>query len=296
VSRLERIELEGAAYRAAATELLLVARAEDSMAGLYEAADLQWWSVEEDDLQALQTTFWRDRADGWAACLLVADDGETLAADLLWRPSCCSTVRGRVIGPALVELATMARSRNRPVDILARDDDGDYAQRLAVTGFARRPEGDIVQTVRGTTASDANRSLPSGLRLIDATAGRGPFPRIARRSAAAASVLRSCTLYRAGLDLAIVTDDGEIAAHALCWLDAGNGIGLFEPLRTEDAFQRRGFARRLMAEGIARMTAAGARLIKVSHRAGNMPARALYLGSGFQPAFTKHCYRFEPGR
>jgi predicted N-acetyltransferase YhbS len=288
-SGLARVALAGEACRAAATTLLLAARAEDAMAGLYEAADLQWWSTADHELVALEASFWRG-PDGWAAVLLAADDGATIAADLLWRPSCERRVRGKVMDTALAALAALGRVRGRPVGFTARDDDADLARRLGKAGFARDPGEDVVQMVRGPGTPPA-APLPAGLALVDGRGGGGPFPRLARRSAEAACALRAASLYDPALDLAVVTPDGTVAAHALCWLDRANGIGLFEPLRTEEAFQRQGLGRALMAAGLARLSAGGARLIKVSHHAGNDAARALYRDAGFVPAFAKRGYR-----
>lgn len=285
---LERVGLRREDYLPAATELLLRSRGEDAMAGLYEAADLQWWSASDHDLVALDGCFWRG-PDGWVAMLLAADDGRTISADLIWRPSCDRAVRHDVIDGALADLVNLGRARSRPVEILASDEDRDFARRLAAAGFGRRPDADLVQTVRGL-AVPVRPPLPRGLALVDARGGGGPYPRAARRSARAAAALRSATLYDPALDLAVVTADGAVCAHALCWLDRRNGIGLVEPLRTEDAYQRQGLARALLAEGVARLADGGARLVKVSHARDNAAARALYEDAGFIPAFAKLGY------
>lgn len=284
---LVRIALRRDDYLPAATELLLRSRGEDAMAGLYEAADLQWWSTADHELVALDGCFWRG-PDGWVAMLLAADDGSAISADLIWRPSCDGVVRRDVIDDALAALATLGGARSRPVGILASEEDRDFARRLAAAGFARRPDADLVQTVRGP-AVPVPPPLPRGLALVDARGG-GPHPRAARRSARAAAALRSATLYDPALDLAVVTGDGSVCAHALCWLDRRNGIGLVEPLRTEDAYQRQGLARALLAECISRLVAGGARLVKVSHTRDNAAARALYEDAGFVPAFAKLGY------
>lgn len=285
---LERISLRRDDYLPAATELLLQSRGEDAMAGLYEAADLQWWSTSDHELIALDGSFWRG-PEGWVAMLLAADDGSTISADLIWRPSCDRVVRHEVIDDALAELVSLGQARSRPVEILASDEDLDFARRLAAAGFGRRPAADLVQTVRGL-AVPVRPPLPRGLALVDARDGGGPYPRVARRSARAAAALRSATLYDPAFDLAVVTTDGAVCAHALCWLDRRNGIGLVEPLRTEDAYQRQGLARALLAECISLLVAGGARLVKVSHTRDNAAARALYEDAGFVPAFAKLGY------
>jgi predicted N-acetyltransferase YhbS len=56
----------------------------------------------------------------------------------------------------------------------------------------------------------------------------------------------------------VETDDGELAGYALFWNDARTGVGLLEPMRTEDAYQRRGIARMLLAAGLDRLARRGA--------------------------------------
>ena len=54
--------------------------------------------------------------------------------------------------------------------------------------------------------------------------------------------LRQCSLYDPALDLAVETADGEVAGYALFWFDPVTKVGLVEPMRVEDAYQRRGLA------------------------------------------------------
>ncbi len=44
-------------------------------------------------------------------------------------------------------------------------------------------------------------------------------------------------MYRADLDLAVYAPNGDIAAYGLFWADPVTGVGLVEPMRTEDAYQ-----------------------------------------------------------
>lgn len=81
-----------------------------------------------------------------------------------------------------------------------------------------------------------------------------------------------------------------MAAYCLCWLDAVNGVGLFEPVRTEDAWQRQGLGHALMTEGIRRLMGQGANLIKVSRDRSNHAAARLYTSVGFQEAHAKLRY------
>jgi predicted N-acetyltransferase YhbS len=55
------------------------------------------------------------------------------------------------------------------------------------------------------------------------------------------------------------------------------GVGLVEPMRTQDAHQGRGLARHVLAAGLDGLAARGCRRLKVSNDL------RLYLRAGFRP-------------
>jgi predicted N-acetyltransferase YhbS len=63
-------------------------------------------------------------------------------------------------------------------------------------------------------------------------------------------------------------------------LDPVTRVGLLEPMRVEDAFQRRGLARAMIAEGLDRLARRGAERMKVGFSTD--AARALYSGAGYR--------------
>jgi predicted N-acetyltransferase YhbS len=71
-----------------------------------------------------------------------------------------------------------------------------------------------------------------------------------------------------------------VAGYALFWRDDVTGVGLLEPLRVEDGYQRRGLARALVTEGLERLARRGARRLKVGFESA--AARNLYTGAGFR--------------
>jgi len=118
----------------------------------------------------------------------------------------------------------------------------------------------------------------SDVRLLSrADAGDRPHPLTARNGAAVADRLRDCSLYRPELDLMVQVPDGQVAGSGLFWADTVTGVGLVEPMRTEDAFQRRGIASHLLAAGLAKLAQRGCERLKVS---SDLP---LYLRAGFRP-------------
>ena len=56
--------------------------------------------------------------------------------------------------------------------------------------------------------------------------------------------LHETSLYDPELDLAVIAPNGDVAAYALFWNDFVTAVGMVEPMRTEDAYQRLGLAAR----------------------------------------------------
>jgi ribosomal protein S18 acetylase RimI-like enzyme len=65
----------------------------------------------------------------------------------------------------------------------------------------------------------------------------------------------------------------------LFWFDQTTLVGLLEPMRVKDEYQRRGLARMLLTNGLDRLGRKGARRLKVGFETD--AARNLYLGAGF---------------
>jgi len=76
---------------------------------------------------------------------------------------------------------------------------------------------------------------------------------IARNGELVEARLRQCSLYDPTLDLAVEDADGSVAGYALFWFDLATLVGLLEPMRVEDEYQRRGLARMLLTNGLDRL-------------------------------------------
>ncbi|MDQ3168167.1 MAG: GNAT family N-acetyltransferase [Chloroflexota bacterium] len=285
----------------AATDLFLAIRADDPMAGVWEAGDVQWWWKDEPSLTASDWAFWRAPDGTVAACLSAATNPDTsdgpgkVEADIAWRPAYAGAVLHHVLPEAIARLVALADG-GRTLTIIVREDEPELRERLEAAGFRRDTTDDSIQTVQRPDRPPDARPLPEGFRFADdreRPAGR-PHHLAKRNGARVTTLLRETSLYRPDLDLCIRSPADDVAAYCLCWLDEANGVGLFEPVRTEDAYQRRGLGQALLAEGIRRMMAGGATLIKVTHMAGNPAAQRLYESVGFVPAFRKLAYA-HPG-
>lgn len=83
-------------------------------------------------------------------------------------------------------------------------------------------------------------------------------------------------------DLVAVAPDGTIASFAIYWLDDELSLGQFEPVGTHPGFRRRGLARALLHEGLARLAVSGIERARVMTGGANERARRTYLDSGFK--------------
>ena len=162
--------------------------------------------------------------------------------------------------------------------MLVRDDDARLADLAVQHGFTMTDE------LSGTTWMDADERAPvapvEGWAIVDrVTRADRPHPMIARNGELVEARLRQCSLYDPTLDLAVEDSDGTVAGYALFWFDQTTLVGLVEPMRVEDGYQRRGLARMLLTNGLDRLARKGARRLKVGFESD--AARNLYLGAGF---------------
>jgi len=70
--------------------------------------------------------------------------------------------------------------------------------------------------------------------------------------------IQTAPLYRRDLDLVAVAPDGAIAAFCTAWFDDVTRTGVFEPVATVPAYQKRGLGKALLTEGLRRLQRMGA--------------------------------------
>ena len=187
-----------------------------------------------------------------------------------------SIVKDEDVWAATLEATT--GHRGEALHVLVRDDDALLADLAIRSGFAMTDE------LSGTSWMDAGRRPPiaqvDGFAIVDrVTRSDRPHPMIARNGEGVEPRLRQCSLYDPTLDLAVEDADGAVAGYALFWFDHTTLVGLLEPMRVEDGYQRRGLGRMLVTDGLDRLARKGARRLKVGFEAD--AARNLYLGAGF---------------
>jgi GNAT superfamily N-acetyltransferase len=135
-------------------------------------------------------------------------------------------------------------------------------------------------------------ALPGGFVLVDrAQTTARPHPMRQRSGEEVEARLLQCSLYDPALDLAVEAADGPVAGYALFWFDPVTRVGLVEPMRVEDAYQRRGLARAMLTAGLDRLAKRGARRLKVGYATD--VARGLYVGAGFRVTSTDTSYSWR---
>jgi RimJ/RimL family protein N-acetyltransferase len=268
---------------ATVTALLQRIRRAHPTAGLYEAADLQWWWAQRprpsDELPQL---FWFDELGRPEAALIATDFGARMQVDPIVLPDAAPDAVAHVIERGLVHAGQLGIGA-----VSMEVDRADEFRRdvLATHGFTIEAEG-LVETWLAADARPAISPLDERYRLssrLDTTARPHHMTTHERGHPDREARLRQTSLYRPELDLVVHDREGEVAAYGLFWYDPQMATGLCEPMRTEDAHQRRGLARHVLTAGLDRLATAGAGRIKICYELDNPASKHLYLSAGFVP-------------
>jgi len=284
---IREVRASGLEYLALTTELLQRARLTDAEAGLWEAADLQWWWRTPRRSDAVGQIFWIDD-EGPVAGVVLTDWGRAWGCDPIVVPGVSTVTLPTVWARALEAINALGL---KAVEVLARDDDLELQGLLAGAGFAT-DEYRAGFTWMNAADRPEVAALPEGFALVDRARATTRLHPMRRRSGAGVEArLMECSLYDPGLDLAVEAADGPVAGYALFWFDPVTEVGLLEPMRVEGAYQRRGLARAMLTAGLDRLAHHGARRLKVGYATDI--ARALYTGAGFKVTSTTRSYTWR---
>jgi predicted N-acetyltransferase YhbS len=277
---IREVRASGLEYLALVTELLQRVRVADPEAGLWEAADLQWWWRTPRRSDAIDQRFWIDEK-GPVAAVVLTEWSRAWGCDPV-------VVPGTVPLAEVWSRAIEAIDGFEAVDVLAREDDVELLELLAGSDFVADDERSGVTWMDAPDRPDV-AAMPEGFVLVDRTTATAAHPMRRRSGEDVEARLRQCSLYDPELDLAVQADDGDTAGYALFWFDPVTKVGLVEPMRVEDAYQRRGLARAMLTAGLDRLANRGASRLKVGYATD--AARALYVGAGFRVTSTSRSHR-----
>ncbi len=274
-------------YLQLATRLLQGVRTEDPTAGLWEAADLQWWWRSERSSDSLDQTFWVEDSGRPVGGVVLTDWRRKWGCDLLVVPTLADQLVPRMWSCALRRIGELSLAG---VEVAVRDDDLSLIRLVTDAGFVATDERGAA-TWMDSSARPPIPGIPDGYRLSDRTrAARRSHHFVPRSGRRVAERLVETSLYRPDLDLFIETTAGDIASYGLFWFDPVTRVGFVEPMRTEQGHEGLGLARHVLASGLERLVALGATRVKVNYEIGNDRAERLYLGAGFAVDSTSTAY------
>jgi GNAT superfamily N-acetyltransferase len=280
---MQERQAAGLDYLDLVTTLLQRARREDPNVGVWEAADLQWWWRRDQHPVPANATFWFEDGAPCAA-VIFTNWGDRWGCDVITT----------AVGDEIVWTRAFARINtlhDKPVEMAINEDDVVRIERAMAAGFEATDEV-YVPTWMTAAGRPKPTPLPPGFELKARSDDPArPHPMIGRNGEDVAERLRECSLYRDDLDLAVYAPNGDVAGYGLFWADPITGVGLVEPMRTEDRYQRLGIARHILTTGLERLSAHGCERLKVSYMTGNEASRRLYLGTGFHPGSADRTYR-----
>lgn len=257
--------------------------------------DLDWWRYTDNDPRGIFTTQLWFAPDGTVIGCAWPVKNEII---LLTDP------RHRQIEAAMLDWAE-ARHRvggsNAPLIAYSYEGDAARIALLRERGYTRQEHG---YRYRRVALDGALPELPPpadyvlrSLRGDDEVAARVAVHRAAfapsRMTIEKHRAVMAAPTYRRDLDLVAVAPDGSFAAYALGWFDAANRIGVFEPVGTNPAHQRRGLARAVLAEGLRRFQALGAWAAYINTNTDNVAANRAYEAVGFRVVDEE--YRWAKG-
>jgi len=273
----------GLHYVEAVTVLLQRIRSAHPTAGLYEAADLQWWwSQRPRSTDNLPQLFWFDHLGRPEAAVIATDSRRRIQLDPIVMPDATPDWVAHVIERGL------AHASESGVDAVGLEVDradevlGDV---LVGHGFAIEEDG-LVETWLAADTRPEISPLHEDYRLssrLETVPRPHHMINPERNHPDVEARLRQTSLYRPDLDLVVHDRRDNVAAYGLFWFDPETATGLVEPMRTDDDHQRRGLARHILTTGIDLLAEAGAERIKICYEPDNPASKSLYLSAGFEP-------------
>jgi RimJ/RimL family protein N-acetyltransferase len=286
---MQEQRLVGIDYLEAVTALLQRVRNTHPTKGLYQAAELQfWWRVPR-ITDSLGQVFWFDD-DGLpeaAAVMVDFTDGSSAVYDeVTFCPFFMPDVPAEQVAHVVKRGLALAGEYGFPSVELEVDQSDDVMHEvLASHGFTMKEEDVLVEAWMPATSRPEISPLNDGYRLASRSETKQrPHHMSERNPAFVEERLLETSLYRPDLDLVMLDRDDNYAAYGLFWYDPETATGVVEPMRTNDEYQRQGFARHLLTAGVDMLAKAGAERISIGYEPENPASGHLYRSVGFEPA------------
>lgn len=210
------------------------------------------------------------------------------------------TLRGTQAELAMLQAAYQTTGRylrarqlsETPINTDVYSCDGSRIALLRELGFKQHRVWDTI-TERSLSMPLPAMALPEGFTLRSALFDDYAELALLRNDAFGESwtpeIYRDSVMLRPGYqsehEIIIVAANGTLAAFTTIRLDNLNSVGLFEPVATRPAFQRRGLARAMLLYGLAQMHTLGMRRARVEYDTSKQAAHALYASLGFEKLY-----------
>lgn len=273
-------QLVGLAYLEAVTDLQQRVRSAHPTAGVFEAADFQWWWRKERSTDTHPQLLWFDDTGRPSAAVIATDWGDTIGLDPIVLPDATPDWIGHVVERGLAHADDSGLAH---LDVAVERNNETLAEAIRGLGLTSVRDEGVDSWMDAAERPEVTELHPDYRLATRLETASTPHHMIERGGPDVERRLRQTSLYRPGLDLVVLCDE-DVAGYAMFWLDHVTSTGLVEPMRTEDAHQRRGIARHLLTAGIERLAAAGAGRIKIAWDPGNPGANRLYPSVGFAAA------------
>jgi ribosomal protein S18 acetylase RimI-like enzyme len=198
--------------------------------------------------------------------------------------------------------APASDGNGRQLEIYVYEYDLPRQQLLAARGYVKMPHGGYIRRLRLGDAPLPQPALADGYTLrttrpddLDdcrriADLLNAAFGRDFHNALEFHNFARLAPSFRRELDLVAEASDGTLAAYVGIPYDEATLQGIFEPVCTHPDHRQKGLAQALMAEGLRRLQALGAREATVD--TGDMvPANRLYDSIGFTEVCRGYSWR-----
>jgi GNAT superfamily N-acetyltransferase len=271
----------GLQYLAEVTLMLQRIRAADPTAGLYEAADFQWWWAQRSrPTDELPQLFWFDDLGRPVAAVVITDSAGQVQLDPIFLPDVNPEWVRQVMERGLAH-ASEAGFETASLEVDSADQ--ILHEVIAVLGFAIQEDALVETWLSADNRPEISPLVDEYWLANRVEVTERPHHMIKRNGPDVEMRLRQTSLYRPELDLVVYDEKDSVAAYGLFWFDAATATGLVEPMRTDDDHQRRGLARHVLTAGIDLLAKVGARRIKICFEPNNPASSHLYLSVGFTP-------------
>lgn len=269
----------GIDYLEEVTRLCQRVRAAHPTAGVFEAADFQWWWRSPRSTDVHPQLFWIDDAGQPEAATILIDWGDSIALCLIVLPGADPDWVGQVAARGLDHAE---RAGYDSFEIVV--DPADQTLSGVLEGHGLTVVRD--ELIDAWLAADARppiSALDPSYRLTSRKENSSvPHHMTSRGGPEVEERLNQTSLYRPDLDLVVLAGDDSPAAYGLFWFDPVTATGLVEPMRTEEDHQRRGLARHILTAGLNALFDSGASRVKIAWEPDNVASSTLYTSVGFQ--------------